>query len=75
MITHRFPLGEAAEAFRMFDQRLTEKPSSSGSSGHHGGTSLAPTPESRYLGQTGTGHAPGPPPADAFDEDTEGSDR
>ena len=25
MITHRFPIEEAAEAFRMFDQRLTEK--------------------------------------------------
>lgn len=25
MITHRFPIGEAAEAFRMFDQRETEK--------------------------------------------------
>ncbi|MFN8453350.1 MAG: zinc-binding dehydrogenase [Anaerolineae bacterium] len=25
MITHRFPLQEAAEAFRLFDQRLTEK--------------------------------------------------
>ena len=25
LITHRFPLDEAAEAFRMFDQRLTEK--------------------------------------------------
>lgn len=25
MITHRFPLQEAAEAFRLFDQRITEK--------------------------------------------------
>ncbi len=25
LITHRFPLGEAPEAFRMFDERLTEK--------------------------------------------------
>ena len=25
LITHRFPLGDAQEAFRMFDQRLTEK--------------------------------------------------
>jgi len=25
LITHRFPLGEASEAFRLFDQRLTEK--------------------------------------------------
>ncbi len=25
LITHRFPLGDAPEAFRMFDQRLTEK--------------------------------------------------
>jgi propanol-preferring alcohol dehydrogenase len=25
LITHRFPLDEAAEAFRMFDERLTEK--------------------------------------------------
>ncbi len=25
LITHRFPLAEAPEAFRMFDQRLTEK--------------------------------------------------
>jgi propanol-preferring alcohol dehydrogenase len=25
MITHRFPIEDAAEAFRMFDQRLTEK--------------------------------------------------